>query len=148
MSFSITGKPTSFFLTYFLKLSSIDIEWTVGASLTLVAGLGLAFLTITLSPILTSAFLRSVPSILIMSRPRSSGREGQTIAAVFLLPSISTTSPASTPSSFITSGSIRTLFLPASLGLASETLNTTSFGVFEVGCCVGSDTKGCTPEEL
>jgi len=57
----------------------------------------------------------------------SSGDKGQAIAAVFLCPSISITSPGLTPIWFNKSMSTLTFPLPTSFCLASTTLNISSF---------------------
>ena len=64
-----------------------------GLRINLEQGWASTFLTVTLSPRETLAFLRIIPSIRITPRLASSGRHLQTIAAVERSPSISIISP-------------------------------------------------------
>ena len=79
------------------------------------------FLMSTLSPRLTPAFLRMIPSTLITPRLASSGLHLQTIAAVFLSPETSIISPGFRFKS-LSNGTLA-LPCPTSLGMALATLS-------------------------
>lgn len=80
-----------------------------GAIVTFLAGSTVAFLTAIISPMEVLAFFLESPSILIMFRPMSPGYALSTIAAVFLVPSISTMSPGLTSISLMKLLSILTI---------------------------------------
>ena len=104
---------------------------SAGAIVIFFASFRSAFLMVTVSPIDVFAFLRIYPSMRMISRnPESEGYGLIAIQPVFLLPSISTTSPSRIPISDIIAVSKRTIPIPISdcalLGI-SPTLRCTSF---------------------
>ncbi len=122
---STTTYSLSLCLMYWRKLASTAIVIDTGASFMKAAGLGSTFLTFTVSLSETSAFFRRMLFILITPLPLSSGNPFHTLAAVFLLPTISTTSPTTMPPLSIASGSILTTGRLASRALLSRTLSST-----------------------
>lgn len=90
---------------------------SAGASIILVAGLVSAFLTFTYSPRLLPVFCLTSPSMRISPVLLSSGGPYITIAPVALCPFISIMSPEDTSIFDIASGSMRTIPLPAFVGL-------------------------------
>ena len=105
-----------------------------GLSTSLWQGCVSTFFMSTLSPKLTPAFFRIIPSTLITPRLASSGLHLQTMAAVFLSPETSIISPGLRFKS-LSNGTLA-LPWPTSLGIALATLNVRD-SEFSLVMCTG-----------
>ena len=105
------------------------IPFWAGAIVIFFASLIFPFLISTCSPIPVLQFFRAIPSIRIMSSPRSAGYAMSTIECVSRSPLIEMMSPLSRLSFCIRSGSILTIPLYASSCSASTTLSLIVFCV-------------------
>ena len=105
-----------------------------GARVICSAGCGTHLRTVTLSSTLTPAFVLVSPSMKSMPRPSSSGSHLKTLATTDLLPTISTVSPSSSPSSDLDVESILARPYPASLwDLAIATFRVIESGMMHSG---------------
>jgi len=128
MSPFVTGLPNS----PRLKLSGSPctiIPFWAGAIVIFFASLIIPFFISTCSPIPVLQFFRAIPSIRIMSSPRSAGYAMSTIECVSRSPLMEIISPLSSSSFRIRVGSILTIPLYASSCNASTTLNLIVFFV-------------------